>query len=90
MPYITPKAREVLEEPINHLAVHIATNGELNYCITRLVLSFLHGRVNYLNLAGVVGTLHLISTELERRVINPYEDRKIAENGDVAEYRDGI
>jgi len=91
MPYIKSERRPVLDTHINALVRCIRDIGELNYCITRLALRFLtYVGLNYANLAGVVGTLHLISTEMERRVINPYEDKKIAENGDVPEYRDGV
>ena len=88
MPYIRAENRERLDAHIDVLAARVYEPGELNYCITRLVLRFLkHRGVSYGSLAAVVGTLNLVSTELERRVINPYEDEKIAENGDVPEYR---
>lgn len=91
MPYIKPLRRPFLDAPIDSLGMRIRDVGELNYCITRLVLQFFrHVGLNYANIAGVVGTLKLVSTELERRVINPYEDMKIAENGDVEEYHDGV
>jgi len=34
----------------------------------------------------VIGTLRLVISEIEQRLVRPYEDIKIAENGDVPEY----
>ena len=38
---------------------------------------------SYLTCVVVVGTLVLTTVEFIRRMVNPYEDKKIAENGDV-------
>ena len=89
MPYVKPERREILDTYIHNLSRCVRDDGELNYCITRLVLRFLkHIGLNYANLARVVGTLKLVSTELERRVIGPYEDRKKSESGDVLEFQE--
>ena len=78
MPYIDPESRPHLEP--NQVA---ATPGELNYQITRLVDGFLPRRPNYRDLNEVVGVLEVVKLELYRRVVAPYEDVKLAENGDV-------
>ena len=78
MPYITQAARGTLgvRDP--------ATEGELNYVITRLVDRFLqrYGR-GYTTINQLIGVLECAKLELYRRIAAPYEDVKIQENGDV-------
>ena len=60
------------------------TNGELNYLLTNLGLIYLdrHGR-SYGTISDVVKALECAKLEFVRRILNPYEDRKKEENGDV-------
>ena len=44
------------------------------------------GGKSYWKMALIVGVFTTLVAEFTRRVINPYEDTKIAENGDVPEY----
>jgi hypothetical protein len=78
MPYIDAKARERIDRgslPMNA--------GELNYQITRLVLGFLGASPRYQDFNNAVGALECCKLELYRRMIGPYENVKIADNGDV-------
>ena len=84
MPYIDRESRERLAkggEP--------GTAGELNYAITRIVDDYLvrAGGLRYSRLNEAIGALECAKLELYRRLAAPYEDRKIAESGDV--YRAG-
>jgi hypothetical protein len=88
MPYINAMDRADVEE---HLAIppgltDIST-GQLNYMITRLILSWL-GKIGYHRICEAIGTLECVKLELYRRMAAPYEDKKCAENGDV--YPGGI
>jgi hypothetical protein len=58
--------------------------GELNYAVTNLVLGYIaqHGK-NYQHINDVIGALEGAKLEFYRRLVGPYEDTKIAENGDV-------
>ena len=60
--------------------------GELNYFLTTQILSYLfrHGK-SYASYNAVIGVLECIKLELYRRMVAPYEDKKIKENGDVYE-----
>lgn len=81
MPYIPQEAREeLLERPPE-------TPGELNYEITQLVQSYLDTKdeIGYSALAEVVSALECAKLEFYRRVVVPYEDSKIEQNGDVYE-----
>lgn len=57
--------------------------GELNYAITRLLVSFFGDIPRYADLNAAIGVLECAKQELYRRVGAPLEDRKLAENGDV-------
>ncbi len=58
--------------------------GELNYCITQLLIRFCRVQFpRYQDFNDVIGALELAKFEFIRRMVNPYEDGKIAENGDV-------
>lgn len=80
MPYIDPERRLPA-------AVAPTSAGELNLAVTALVDDYLmaHGPLRYELLNEVVGVLESAKLELYRRVVAPYEDRKMAQNGDVYE-----
>jgi hypothetical protein len=61
------------------------TPGELNYSITLLLLEYLEadGGPRYADYNEVIGVLECAKLELYRRMVAPYEDRKMKENGDV-------
>ena len=46
------------------------------------------GKASYSKLAVITGVLENIKQEFYRRVGEPYEDKKIRENGDIREYVD--
>jgi len=81
MPYIEADARPSLDDRLRTPA----TVGELNYVVTRLVLEFIRnqGGMSYTTANAAIGVLECAKLELYRRLAAPYEDRKIAENGDV-------
>ena len=80
MPYITQDARKELDNKERKPDAL----GELNYEITLLVKDYLDRQGHrYANYAGVIGVLETIILELYRRVVIPYEEKKISENGDV-------
>ena len=58
-------------------------SGGLNYLLTMEVIRYLkfHG-LSYQTCNDIVGALDNCKDEFRRRVQHPYEDRKIAENGD--------
>lgn len=78
MPYILQKDRpRVLE-------VGPETEGELNYFITYHINEFLKRRgLSYVVMNDVMGALTGAQEEFYRKVVAPYEDKKIALNGEV-------
>lgn len=85
MPYIKDHAkRKKINLVLEHLCKNIIDNcGDLNYAITVLIGFYINGELNYSKLNEVVGVLECSKHELYRRVISPYEDLKIKENGDL-------
>lgn len=56
----------------------------MNYAITVMMLNYLNRKgISYTNMNEVVGVLECAKLELYRRMITPYENKKIEENGDV-------
>jgi len=82
MPYITKARKNALmgSSPVD-------CAGELNYTITRLINDYVrnHG-LNYQTLNDIEGALSNCSKEFNRRVVVPYEDQKIEQNGDAYDF----
>jgi hypothetical protein len=90
VPYISDMSRRAWARTLDPLVGEIAavdgftTNpGALNYIVTRLVVAFLGDAPNYERLNAAIGALEACKLELYRRAVAPYEDKKIADNGDV-------
>lgn len=80
MPHILQQDRAI-HEPILSAA---DTSGQLNFQLTMVVIAYLksHG-LCYDTCNTIVGALDNAKDEFRRLVQHPYEDKKIAENGDV-------
>jgi hypothetical protein len=85
MPYIKQSRRDAL---FNDSTVDFNSNienaGELNYFITEYIIEYVrHKGESYQTFNDVSGALTECLAEFRRRVIAPYEDKKIKENTDV-------
>ena len=74
--------RDRLNPLLQAFASEVELDGDLAYCIFRLMNDYCHER-NYSSLASVVGVCRLTADEFVRRVVTPYENDKIRMNGDV-------
>ena len=87
MPYIRPKDRPQLDELIEPLAKLGLTSGyqsgDMNYTLTRLIFKWWLDCPSYSRGAEIMGLLSCVAAEFYRRVLAPYENAKLAENGDV-------
>lgn len=65
----------------------LTSPGDLNYAIHELIAGYMamNGQ-SYQTCNDVLGVLAAISHEYYRRLVAPYEDRKIEQNGDVSCY----
>lgn len=84
MPYIKKHRRQSLGTALEYSAIdQIDGPGELNYLVTIFVKDFLGDHPNYERFNAAIGVLESAKLELYRRMVAPYEDTKIKENGDV-------
>ena len=90
MPYIKQDTRDKLDKAIADLirAVDIATDadkkdldGNLNYCFFKICKALYPRKYHWYN--RMIGMMECCKLELSRRLVAPYEDEKIIENGDV-------
>lgn len=96
MPYIDKAERKYYDPDIEKLAKWIQGRpGELSYIITAITHIWLkkrhpmeRGPVPYSSLSLAIGALESTKLELYRKVIGPYEDRKLQENGRVSDLND--
>ena len=79
MPYIEQSRREEITE-----SSLVETAGELNWLLTILINDYINKKgKSYQTLNEVVGVLECAKLELYRRVVSPYEEIKMQQNGDV-------
>ena len=87
MPYILPDDRQKLKPATDAIASVIdgsTTAGDLNFMISLMAKAYVDAKgLRYEHLNAVVGALDSCKAEFQRRVVAPYEDKKIGENGDV-------
>ena len=84
MPYIKRIARKIIDEIVGDAHFSVAANGSLNYFLVKLMLTRrkLEGE-SYTFYKNYLGELEMAQTEIYRRYVAPYEDKKMRENGDV-------
>ena len=94
MPYIPQECRYAYDTAIERLAELLNTTGnndkiagELNYIIFRLANLLCSetsgGKHNYARMATVSSAMSEAQAEFRRRMMAPYEDRKIELAGDI-------
>jgi len=86
MPYIESGQRKWFDDDLQRLGAklaRVATAGDLNYILTKIILAYLGNEPHYLEFNAAVGILECVKQELYRRRVAPYEDEKIKENGDA-------
>lgn len=88
MPYIKKEEREELKLLVKAIEDEVKkgkmTPGKMDYLITKMIHAYLRQKgLNFSNISEVIGVLEAVKTEFYRRVVAPYEDEKIKDNGDV-------
>jgi uncharacterized secreted protein with C-terminal beta-propeller domain len=82
MPYIKKEIRHKMDRVIDAMAKEdVKVNGDLNYILYKYCRYFISPSYN--NYKNFCGELRQCATEIERRILAPYEDEKREENGDV-------
>jgi hypothetical protein len=84
MPYILMEDRPDLASIVDSFPE--LSDGELNYVFTLLAHRCVEARgLRYVNLNAIVGVFESAKAEFQRRIVAPYENRKIRENGCVSD-----
>ena len=88
MPYTKEKDRGPQYPLLEKLAETIENKGDLNHAICELtaLLILKTGGMSYTNVSNWVDAVDGAHKELDRRLLDPYEDVKIVENGDVRNF----
>jgi len=83
MPYIRDKKRRAEMDLIVELMdqYKVEANGDLNYILFKYCKY--HVPSSYRSLKNFLGELTETASEVRRRILGPYEDKAIEENGDV-------
>ena len=85
MPYIKQENRPDMDLIVDLMhELDVAVNGDLNYILFAYCKR--HIIPGYKALKNFCGELRQCATEIERKILAPYEDQKIKENGDVMIY----
>jgi len=81
MPYIKNKEhRKECDEIVELMDDYLSLDGDLNYVLFKFAKGMPSEYKLYRNL---IGELNECVAEIRRRLLAPYEDKKIKENGDV-------
>ena len=79
MPYIRHEVRDALDAG----RYNPRSAGELTYTIYRDALTLLGRAPTFSDYAEVIGAIEAAKMEIYRRLVAPYEDKKIKEHGDI-------
>jgi len=87
MPYIEPARRKLLEPAIKRLIISLcdnrATEGDINYVITRILWT-MYPAIGYDIMNTGLGIIEAVKLEYSRRLLAPYEEKKRDINGDIS------
>jgi len=82
MPYIKEDKRLAMDMVVESMFnAGVEANGDLNYILYKFAKY--HIKPGYNNYKNFLGELNEAAEEIRRRLLAPYEDEKITENGDV-------
>jgi len=82
MPYIKQEDRHSMDVVVELMKIQKVTpDGKLNYILYKFCKDTVEPSYN--NYKNFIAELKQCATEIERRILGPYEDLKINENGDV-------
>ena len=93
MPYITKERRAILDEYLNKLCRTMREmneleikleKGDLCYCLFKLSKYYILTKgMKYQNISDACASLLDAEYEIRRRILTPYENKKINDNGDI-------
>ncbi|KKK89467.1 hypothetical protein LCGC14_2732800 [marine sediment metagenome] len=85
MPYIEKQRKAELKPLLDK--INLAGSGELTYAVSILMMNFLKRTSPHLLtfsiLNSCIGAVERATDEFKRRILDPYEQQKIRDNGDI-------
>lgn len=82
MPYINQAKRPDMDKIVRMMELnYVKADGDLNYILFAFCKRYV--KPSYNNYKNFCGELRQCATEIERKILAPYEDSKIEQNGDV-------
>ncbi len=83
MPYISPEKRPDMNKVVEVMkVVGVKADGDLNYILFKYCKEAVPSSYN--SIKNFLGELDECRAEIRRRLLAPYEDMKIEQNGDVS------
>ena len=90
MPYLKEDDQVFFDANLQQLLEEINTPGDLNFIICTLTRKLARKLGdNYAAHNAALGAIECAKLEYYRRIIAPYEDIKIKENGDIKAFKNG-
>ena len=82
MPYIPQSEKNKVDQD------NLITNaGQFNYALNQVISIYIEqNNFNYQTANDIIGAMECAKMEIYRRLVAPYEDKKILQNGDVKPY----
>ena len=96
MPYTKEEYREEVDNAVSDIINYLnlcsdrEVDGDINYIITRIVVEGClgaDGKMSYTRGSNMIKALECSKLEIYRRLLGPYEDAKVFENGDVSSFK---
>lgn len=84
MPYITQENRDKLQPAINEVLSVIESKGDRAYVIFQIMCGTTD--LSYDSLSGMIGDVECVKRELQRTIVDRYEERKLVENGAILDH----
>ncbi len=82
MPYIKQNERSAMDQIVNMMDDWgVQADGDLNYILYAFCKRYV--KPSYNNYKNFCGELRQCATEIERKLLGPYEDLKEKENGSI-------
>lgn len=81
MPYIPQEQRNKYQDLINDIIALQPNIGEINFIFTSILKGMKAN--SYLEHCLMMGTLSCVAEEYYRKIVVPYEEKKIIENGEL-------
>jgi hypothetical protein len=81
MPYIEQETRDELSFTLTR---HPRNPGELTYLLCEVIKSYMDDLpLSFSDLCNVIGAVECAKREFQRTVVDPYEEYKRTQNGDI-------